>query len=756
MKIDNTLKKVIPKFSAVLIFVILIALLYKNFLFHLDTRLLFNNGDPVLNLYFLKWGSDYILGNINIVTESIFNLPIAFPFQNSLAFSDNLFGNQVIFLSYYVFTDNPLLAFNLWILTTYFLNYYLMFYYLKNSRFIDTTSNKLVPIIGASIFTFSIPSFDLLGGHLQLISLYFIPISLLLLEKLMISGKIKYFILFGLAISFQFYLGIQTGFILLVLLMLLVPVYYIYLVNNKKMFFSKIWISALTFIVPTVILLMPYLQVSNLTGHRTYAEVRNFIPSISNFFSTGIGEKAIFVGFPVFLLFISTIYLMQTKKSKILLLVVVLSFLFFLKEPHIFKLFFTYIPGFDSIRTPGRFIFVSIAAITIFISVVLSNIEFKKLKYIFLVFIVGLATSLYQKNVPSMAYKYFENPITPKALEIINHESTLILPLYEVKIPELFDIIKRMKNVDMQFPILDIYSGFNPTFVSEIESQYVNKDTSISESEEFLERIKKLGFRNILLEKEKIVQNNIVEVLHKEKQFQKVYEDSKLILYSCTNVKKTFLSLNEALKNVPWSFKVKGFKSRKNKTIFVGQLAGQKLSGVVQKKEQIATSVKIDGKVYPCQLQLDKIEDSFSTFECISEKSYSEFLPMDKALKNPKVKYEIEKLYNDKTHSIRLKVTNVGTEKWLAGHNGKYGLALSYMLENKANGIKTGYNNRFYLPYNIKPGESFEITIPIKKLYNGENILTFSMVQELVAWFHDKGNIPLVVKIEKKGIKINE
>lgn len=56
--------------------------------------------------------------------------------------------------------------------------------FLKNSKFIETQGDFFIPNIGASIFTFSIPSFDLMGGHLQLIPLFFIPILLLLLERL--------------------------------------------------------------------------------------------------------------------------------------------------------------------------------------------------------------------------------------------------------------------------------------------------------------------------------------------------------------------------------------------------------------------------------------------------------------------------------------------------------------------------------------------------------------------------------------------
>jgi len=731
---------------AISIFTLFISLLYGDFILNINNKLLFNDGDPVLNLYFLKWGADYILGNVSGV--SIFNLPVAFPFQNSLAFSDNLFGNQIIFLPYYVLTNNPLLAFNLWIFTTHFLNYILMYWYIKNSKFIDTTNNSIVPIIGASVFTFSIPCFDLLGGHLQLIPLYFIPLTLFLLEKVLTTLKIKYFILFGLALSFQFYLAIQTGFILLVILMFLMPVYYVYLLGNKILFFKRVWISALAFALPTITLLLPYLKTSKLTGHRTYNDVLNYIPSISNFFSTNIGEKAIFIGFPVLLLFILAIYFMQTNKSKILLGVVVLSFLFFLKETHIFEFFFTYIPGFDSIRTPGRFILVSITSITIFVTVVLSNIEIKKLIYIFILFILGMSISLYQKNIPSIKYKYFDNPISAKALQVINHKPTLILPLYKFRYPGTHFMIKRMKNVDMQFPILDIYSGFNPTFVAEIESEYLHRQNTFQANDSFFNRIKKLGFKHIILEKDKLIHKSIIRYLSKEIKFKKVYEDNLIILYSLIEHKQLSLSLNGTLKNTSWKLDVTTLKNKQTTTVFTGILNGKELSGVVQKKESIHTKVKVHNREYPCQLQLDKIKDSFSLFQCISKKNL-DLPPIDYTLNMPKVNYETIEPYNYETDTLKLKITNTGSEIWNTRSRRKYNLALSYKLENELKNIKIGYNNRFYLPSNINAGESFEIEIPIKNLPSGENILTFSMAQELGSWVHNKADQTLSIKINK-------
>ena len=734
--------KIIPT----LIFLVLISLFYKDFIFNLNTKILFNDGDPALNLYFLKWGADYILGQVS--WNSVYNLPVAFPFQNSLAFSDNLFGNQMVFLPYYVLTNNPLLSFNLWIITSYFLNYILMYLYIKNSKFISTRERFYIPIIGASIFTFSLPSLDLLGGHLQLLSLYLIPISLFILEKLLSTLKVRYFILFGFSISYQFYIGVQTGFILLVLLMLITPVYYIYLLDNKVLFFKRIWISIITFSIPTIVLLIPYLYTSKLTGHRTYGEVLTFIPSFNDLFVINIGEKAIFIGFPILLLFVIAILLMKTNKNKLILGIVILSFLFFLKEPHIFKFFFTYIPGFDSIRTPGRFILVSITLISMFIVLVLSTLELKKIRYIFFIFMAGLSITLFQINVPSLKYIYQNNLIDKKVLSIINHEATLIFPLYEFKAPEIFDIIRRMKDVNCQFPILDIYSGFNPTFVSEIELEYVNSQSDFILTNKLFQRMQKLGFKYILLEKDKFIHANIFQALNQERKFQKVYENKKVILYSYAESMKTTFSLNERLKNSLWKFVVTGY-TNSDRTVFLGRLKGEHLSGVIQTKEEIPIKVEVNNKNYPCMLKLDKIKDSFSSFTCVSDMIYPEFMSMNKVLVNPQVKYQLITPYNQKTNSVVLKVTNTGRETWLAGFNGKYGLALSYKVENKSINIQRGYNKRIYLPYSIDAGKSFEIEIVIDNLNIGENIVTFSMVQELVTWFHDQGNKTLSIQVYK-------
>ena len=733
---------------AIAVFILLIVLTFHDFILNIQTSILFCAADPALNLYFLKWGADYLLDNVAGV--SIFNLPLAYPFLNSLAFSDNLFGNQIIFLPLYVMTGKPLLSYNLWILITYFLNYILMYSYLKNSKFIGMEGNRLIAIVGATIFTFSLPSINLMGGHLQLLPLYFIPISLYFLEKQFITQKSKYYILFGLAISFQFYLGIQTGFILLILLMLLLPLYYYYLGTNQKISFINILLLGVSFVIPTLTLLLPYFQTAKLTGYRSYNDVLNYIPSLADFFSVDGGEKAIFMGIPLFLLFLIAIFLVNNARSKILFGIIILSYMFFLKETHIFQLFHAFIPGFDSIRTPGRFIFVSITLIAIFVTFVFANQKNNFVKYVSLLFLLGMAYSLFNKPVLSQEYNYGNQYTTPELVKLINNEPTLVLPLYEIKIPDLLTVIDRMKNVNMQYQIIDIYSGFNPNFVDEIEKQYLYNIHTKSDAQKFIYRILRLGFKNIYIEKKQAINSILLQEINSSGSFKNIYENDTTILYLYIGSSITTVSLNTALKTVPWQFQLKSYKLQNDKTVFQGLLLGE-LSGVVQKKEQISTALNIDGEEYPCQLQLDSIKDSFSSFECISTKNFSEFPSMDKPLNEVNSTMELVSFPDVQTvnqmYVAVVNVKNISKAAWASV--GKYPISLSYkfydekgrelqLLGTGSEGepLRTPFNSG-YLSSNSADLLNMNFKTPYKA---GTYLLEIDLVQDGAFWFKDKGS----------------
>lgn len=102
---------------------------------------------------------------------------------------------------------------------------------------------------------------------------------------------------------------------------------------------------------------------------------------------------------------------------------------------------------------------------------------------------------------------------------------------------------------------------------------------------------------------------------------------------------------------------------------------------------------------------------------------------------------------NGSEAKVIIKVTNTSNKKWGANYTGTYSLAVSYSSEST-----NGYDNRFLLPYDLEPGKSVEMQIIVKNLKKGKNIIKVSMVQELVAWFHDKNGKELVFEINNEDI----
>jgi len=100
-------------------------------------------------------------------------------------------------------------------------------------------------------------------------------------------------------------------------------------------------------------------------------------------------------------------------------------------------------------------------------------------------------------------------------------------------------------------------------------------------------------------------------------------------------------------------------------------------------------------------------------------------------------------LKQNSTISIKVKIKNAGSAVWPGDgkSGGKYPINLAYHWLDKGGKILILDGMRTALPYNLKPGE--DVTVDAKvavPLPPGQYILEFDIVQELVAWFGDKGN----------------
>lgn len=100
---------------------------------------------------------------------------------------------------------------------------------------------------------------------------------------------------------------------------------------------------------------------------------------------------------------------------------------------------------------------------------------------------------------------------------------------------------------------------------------------------------------------------------------------------------------------------------------------------------------------------------------------------------------------------IRVRVTNIGDTLWLAAHH-EYGgqVTLGMKLSYISKRLLSDGLNRANLPYDIAPGDTFEIThtITMPCVAPGNYILTLDMVDEQVCWFEDRGSEVVSLPIE--------
>jgi hypothetical protein len=238
--------------------------------------------DPVLNAWILHHNFEifksFDFGNY-------FNTNIFYPYKDTLLYSETLLSTSLLSFPIYLLTDNILLTYNLIVFFSFtfsaFTAYLLANYYLKN-RWASFTVGI---VFGFALFRFSHV------GHLQTITTYFIPLTILYFEKLIKKPSKKYAILFAIcfilmahaSLYHMVFTSIILGFIGLyrvitekhylsykkyitpflmagsIIFIAVVPVYYKYYTFSKSNFVKRdIKENALYSADPLSILIAPY------------------------------------------------------------------------------------------------------------------------------------------------------------------------------------------------------------------------------------------------------------------------------------------------------------------------------------------------------------------------------------------------------------------------------------------------------------------------------------------------------------------
>ncbi|MCJ8291503.1 MAG: hypothetical protein MJK07_17160 [Flavobacteriales bacterium] len=238
-------------------------------------------GDSRFINYLLEHGYQWSAGN----SPSFWNAGFMYPYQDSIAFSDNMLGTMPFYGVWRLFGFNQETSYQLWWMVICSLNYWSAYYVMK--RWFNRWD---LAIIAAWIFAFTIFNLGQLN-YMQMMIRFMVPIVIYSGIRLVDTSSWKYFAVFALGIVYQFYGVIYTGFFLMYFSVFLIVLYAI--IQKKYWFFVPLFkrkqilytgVAAVVSILLLAWLMLPYYEMSKLMGLRSYEEVKWYVPVIMSYF----------------------------------------------------------------------------------------------------------------------------------------------------------------------------------------------------------------------------------------------------------------------------------------------------------------------------------------------------------------------------------------------------------------------------------------------------------------------------------------
>lgn len=341
-------------------------------------HVIYSWGDPVFQSWTLGW-------NWHALTTDplhIFDANVFYPWRNTLAYSDHLFGQTLLALPVLMLTGEGMLANNVAVLTAFILSGFMMYLLVY-----DLTGNRVAGILAGAAYAFA-PSRMAHLEHLHLLSMQWPPLLLLCLRRLAITtnrSRIAWAIAMGAAFLMQGLSGVYFLYFSVVMLMIAGAVYLAFaLIQRKEHLLHGVVLAAGACAVAGILLLptlLPYLRVqSDLDFEREPFEVTFWSAKRSDYLAAWPDnrlwnepladnfrhiEQALFPGLAILVLAVIGLTHPLVRREKWVLLAVtfgsvLLSFgltgwVLGNEIPLPYKVFYEYLPGFKAIRVPARF-----------------------------------------------------------------------------------------------------------------------------------------------------------------------------------------------------------------------------------------------------------------------------------------------------------------------------------------------------------------------------------------------------------------
>lgn len=548
LKIVKLSKNIKINIAIIILYTVITIILTYPLIMHVGDGL--EQGDPALNTWILAWDVHSILTD----PFNLFNANMFFPFtHNTLTFSEHLFADMLVAFPIILTTHNPILAYNIILILSFIFSAYgtfsLINYYIND---------KYSAFIGGVIFAFCTIRFAQIG-HLQFLTVQWLPFALLYLDKFLHKENyydlILLYIFFILQVLSSWYLAFYTAITLSIYGLCL------FTINEevrRNLFQRSFQLKSVIFIISAIIVIapfaFPYLQVAQEYGFtRTLDEVSYFSANLGDYFLTpinnlvygkmseqfqinrNVSEHSLFPGLTAVILALyglccikkfkitseDKIGLIYTgsERQNIYLFILFLTFILSLGSPlHFYhyiinidlpyKFLYEYLPGFKSMRVPSRFGIIVMLALSILASYgVAKIIRFRNHKFLISFFIVVLiiTENLY------IPWSWGTKPIDDKVPEVYKWLSNDAgnFSIVEIPVGRITDSKYLYYSTYHWKYLVNGYSGFVPQGYLDIINILQNFP-----SNESIDILRSIGVKYIIIHSKDIDPNNSSRIEH--------------------------------------------------------------------------------------------------------------------------------------------------------------------------------------------------------------------------------------------------
>lgn len=556
-----------------LIFLVLLLIVFRSIVFNLDKNLVSWFDYP-----YIIWVINQNINHFrNLDFVNFFNTNAFYPFKGTLLFSDLLLPQSLIALPFSFFIGNPIIVFNILFFITFILNYFSLFLFWNN-----IFKNKFISFFGSVMFIFSSYFYTQLG-HFQMLCYWslFFALYFLMREKKEIKNNDYLYVSLLLCLQFL------ASAYLCVFLIVVIAIWFFYkfifdkknILKNIKSFF---FIFIIFFIVDGFFIksyidvknqyniirpMSEYIQYSaHLTDYIFYDKNHSIFDSFNlldkwnKFNYHVVGEKALFVGFLPFIIFIFGLFkFIKNKKEKYLsinldfnslyfLTILVVGFIFslgprlnfngnYVSIPLPYLFFMNYLPLFDSIRSLARWSFlVSFSVLYFSLDFIYKKFILKKsiknYLIILLIFIFWLIEFLPINLKFISNIEYFKDDYNYLKNNCIKDKSVLL----EIPYTHLFGVkdgisngvayisMVQLSSLKHKCNIVNGYSGYDlPENI-----RFFNELNTFSDKNDYLSFLEIIKSKNVQFIKFNLDQIGEKELINYRKLLEQLVENKKI------------------------------------------------------------------------------------------------------------------------------------------------------------------------------------------------------------------------------------